>query len=63
MPRFSVPTNDELFDEFNKKVPHGIKATFIRSLIRIGLKTSATTMYNIANNENNPDRFEIKEKT
>ena len=62
MKRFSVPVDNELYHEFDVKVPHGIKATLIRGLIRIAMSAPSQVMWDIAANEKSSERFEIKEK-
>ena len=62
MRRLSAPVDDTLFKEFDKKVPHGIKATLIRGLVRIALSSTPQTMWDIAANENEPELFEIRKK-
>jgi len=59
MRRFSVPTDDALFQEFDKKVPDGVKAVFIRGLIRIGLGCDKSVMWDVIANENGPGKFVI----
>jgi hypothetical protein len=63
MKRFSVPVDNELFHEFETKVPHGIKSTLIRGLVRVAMQAPSHIMWDIASNETKPELFEIKERT
>lgn len=65
MPRFSVPTDTALFREFDKRVPHGIKATVVRGLIRAMLASPSSVMWAIVDHENSstPSELEVKEKS
>lgn len=62
MKRFSTPVDNELYHEFETKVPHGIRATLIRGLVRIALMADADTMWQISSNENKPELFELRKK-
>ena len=65
MPRFSIPTDSGLFKEFDKRVPHGIKATVVRGLIRAMLSSPSHVMWAIVDHENSstPVEIVVKEKT
>ena len=62
MRRFSTPVSETLFRSFDKAVPDGIKATVIRSLVGILLASDDKTIWDVAQNEEHPERFELRRK-
>jgi hypothetical protein len=60
--RLSIPVDNQLFHDFDTKVPHGIKAALIRSLVRVALDAPPKIMLTIAANEHKPELFEVKER-
>jgi hypothetical protein len=61
MRRLSIPVDNKLYNEFDQKVPDGIKSSFMRNLIRISMTASPEMMWAIATSEKSPERYGIAE--
>jgi hypothetical protein len=62
MRRISIPVDNVLYKDYDQKIPHGIRASMLRVLVKIVLNSPAETMWSLAANEEKPELFEIKTK-
>lgn len=62
MKRISVPVSSELSREYNAKIPHGLRAALVRSLVRIAMTKPLKDLMAMAAQENSPEKFDIVER-
>ncbi len=63
MKKLSAPTDNELYADFVRVVPYGVRATLIRALVRIALlPENKDVMWAIVGSENEPQRFTLTDK-